>query len=95
MNSLKLEGSSPSHLSALSHLSGFQLAVLIEEHVDHVLRQELGNLAVKSQAAKHPETLNWCIWVRVQDGVFTCEIPGHLQEWFPLHSMITEIKLSV
>jgi hypothetical protein len=95
MNNLKLEGSSPSPLSDLKHLSVFQLAVVLEKHVDHILHEQLGNLAVKTQAAKHPETLNWCIWVRVKDQLFSCEIHENLQDWFPFKSMITEIKLSV
>lgn len=95
MNSLKLEGSSPSNLSDLAHLSVFQLAVLMEQFVDHVLHTELGNLVVKTQAAKHPESLNWCIWVSVKGQVFSCELKGHLQDWFPLHSMIIQIKLCI
>jgi len=96
MSNLKLEGSSPSHLSELSHLSVFQLAVLLEQYVDQILHAELGNLVVKTQAAKHPETLNWCIWVRVNGHkYFSCELKEHLQDWFPFDSMITEIKLSV
>lgn len=95
MHNLKLEGSSPSHLSDLKHLSVFQLALVLEKHVDYILHEQLGNLAVLSQAAKHPETLNWCIWVRVHDSTFSCELPEHLQDWFPFESMITEIKLSI
>ena len=95
MHNLKLGGSSPSHLSDLSHLRVFQLAVLLEKYVDDILHVELGNLAVKTQAAKHPDTLNWCIRVRVNSQLFSCELKEHLQDWFPLDSMITEIKLSV
>jgi hypothetical protein len=96
MHSLKLEGSSPLHLSDLSHLSVFQLAVLMEQYVDRILHTELGNLVVQTQAAKHPETLNWCIWVRVNGHkYFSCELKEHLQDWFPLESMIAEIKLCV
>lgn len=95
MHNLKLEGSSPSHLSGFSHLSVFQLSVLLAQGVDQILHEQLGNLVVKCQAAKHPETLNWCIWVRVKDQLFSCELPEHLQDWFPFESMITEIKLCV
>lgn len=95
MYNLKLEGSSPSLLSDLNHLSVFQLAVLLEKYVNDILHAELGNLVVKCQAAKHPETLNWCIWVRVKEQLFSCELKEHLQDWFPFESMMTEIKLCV
>ena len=95
MSHLKPEGSSPSHLSELAHLNTFQLAVVIEQYVNHIINSEFGNVAVQTVAARSVEGPIWTIWCRVKGYTFSCDIPDHLYEWESLHSMITEIKLSV
>lgn len=95
MLNLKQHCSNAFNLCDLSHLSTWHLSLLLEQYVDHILHAELGNLVVKPRAALHPETLNWSIWVRLQYQTFSCEIDKDLQDWFPLESMIAEIKLCV
>jgi hypothetical protein len=95
MYNLKPEGSSPSHLSALAHLNTFQLAIVIEQYVNHIIESEMGRVTVQTAAARSMEQPIWTIWCRVKDITFSCDIPDHLYDWEPLHSMITQIKLTI
>lgn len=93
MNSLKPEGSSPSHLSDRRHCSVFAQAVQIEQSVLGVLWENFPRASVRVVAAMDPITYNWKVTVGIKDQVHSFEVDQDLTDWHGFWSMVTEIKL--
>lgn len=95
MHSLKPEGSSPSRLSEIAHLSIFQQAVYIEQIVLTILSESFPGCAVQAMASRQIENMNWRVHVQVKSVVSSFELDHLLQDWDDFWSMLTEIKLSI
>lgn len=93
MTNQKPEGSSPSNLSVMPHLSTYAQAVRIEQMVLGVMWEHFPRAAIKVVAAMDPLDLNWHIHVGMKDQVHTFQIKPDLTDWHELWSMITQIKL--
>ena len=91
MSSLKL---GRSNRPGLSDANSFKLQVAIENAIENALREELGSTIIVYAGLDVARGI-WTVRILVDERFYRLELDQSLEDWWPLESLITEIKLTV
>ena len=93
MSSLKL---GRSNRPGLSDENSFRLHVTIENAIENALREQLGStIFVYACAGLNVARGIWTVRILVDERFYRLELDQGLEDWWPLESLIAEIKLTV
>lgn len=93
MSSLKL---GRSNRPGLSDENSFKLQVTIENAIENALREELGStIIVYASAGLDLARGIWMVRILADERFYRLELDQSLEDWWPLESLIAEIKLTV